>query len=326
MLPPSAKTATPFVKWVGGKRQLQEKLLQVFEQSDWDSSTGTYYEPFLGGGAVLFALMGAGAGAGVRARVGDINLSLLQTYRSIKTDFNEFVDETALLQDQFNKAAMTGKGRAFYLDHRKEFNSIKHRPHSKKIHKDYGRRVAALFLFLNKAGFNGLYRESRVGEFNVPFGNKSRVKLFELENLKIVRKVLLRTSIISGDYIKILQEMKIRPKKRDLIYFDPPYEPEPDTAAFTNYSHSGFNTKDQERLADLAARLGKTGCRIVISNSSAEHLRTIYWKHNFFVYEVKATRLVSAKSSGRKPVMEVIVTNFEVTGISGLRLLPKQSE
>jgi DNA adenine methylase len=321
MIPQDHIAPTPFIKWVGGKRQLQNKLLQVFEQSGWDSQGGTYFEPFLGGGAILLAVMAATSGSNVKARVADVNLSLLQTYKAIKSDFKPFLDELDSLEIRFAEEVKRGHGKDYFLASRDEFNFVKHQPNSTKIDRDQRVRVAALFVFLNKAGFNGLYRESRAGNFNVPFGQKSRLNLYDLENLKRVRKILSRTTIVQGDYKKVLEGLSIKPKSRDLIYFDPPYEPLTKTAAFTSYSHSGFNTDDQLNLSKFAGTLGKQGCRIVISNSSAKHLREFYWEQNFNIYEVKASRLVSAKSEGRKPVYEIIVTNFKINNIEGLRLI-----
>jgi DNA adenine methylase len=318
------KPATPIVKWVGGKRQLQQLLLSVFDQSGWNNSQGTYFEPFLGGGAMLFALMSDPKNRNNKARVADVNLSLLEIYRSLKSrSYQVFIRELVSLEEAFAKSVHKGVQLSFFNLRRDEFNRLKHRPSSRTVATQDKARLAALFLFLNKAGFNGLYRESRNGNFNVPFGKKARVNLYDEDNFKSVREVLLRTSIISGSYAKLLNSKSYAPKRGDLIYLDPPYEPLSDTSSFTNYNHSGFTFGDQEKLAQEAIRFAKTGCKVILSNSSASRLRTLYWAYEGFnIYEVQATRLVSAKASSRTSVTEIIVTNFPVK-LEGLTLVPR---
>jgi DNA adenine methylase len=258
------------------------------------------------------------------ARVADVNLSLLQVYRSFKTGALAFESQLKTLETEFKAHADQGDALEYFLARRDEFNVLKHRPGSRKtLTKPEKARLSALFIFLNKAGFNGLYRESQNGNFNVPFGKKQSVLLYDESNFKAIKAVLKRTQVSSGSYIKLIKSPKDAPIRGDLVYFDPPYEPLTPTSSFTNYSHSGFTIDDQRELAAQAIKLAKRGCKVVISNSSAAHLKPIYWAYaGFKIYEVQATRLVSAKASSRLPVKEIIVTNFDVT-TPGLKLVPR---
>lgn len=323
----TSKVATPFIKWVGGKRQLQDVLLQVFDQSGWKRMGGTYFEPFLGGGAMLFALLSDPKYQNNTATVADVNLSLLQVYRSFKTGSLDFESQLRSIETEFKAHANQGDALKYFLARRDEFNDLKHRPGDKKVLTKAGQaRLSALFIFLNKSGFNGLYRESRNGNFNVPFGKKKSVVLYDKSNFKAIKAVLRRTRVFSGTYIKLLESPKYAPLRGDLVYFDPPYEPLTTTSSFTNYSHSGFSFDDQRELIAQAIKLAKRGCKVVISNSSAAHLKPVYWAYEGFnIYEVQATRLVSAKAASRVPVKEIIVTNFDVA-VPGLKLVPRPSK
>lgn len=321
------KEAVPFIKWVGGKRQLQNSLLEVFKQSKWNSLNGTYFEPFLGGGAMLLAILNSTQSSEIKARVSDTNLNLLQVYRCIqskKENLDSFASELERIENEFRGRKSEKAKKDFYLSLRDEYNCVKFRPGRPTVSKDHRTRLAALFVFLNKAGFNGIYRENKTGDFNVPFGKKYEVKLLDEQNMKLVRQALRKTRIVSGDYRKLLLNSKTRPSKGDLVYFDPPYEPVSQTSAFTAYTHSGFTEDDQKQLAQVAGKLAGMGCRVVISNSSARSLKDFYWKQGFKIYEIQASRLVSAKSAGRKPVTEIVVTNFKVSHPS-LKLVPRTS-
>ncbi len=307
--------AIPFIKWVGGKRQLQSTLLEVFKQSKWNSLDGTYFEPFLGGGAMLLAILNSTESNKTKARVSDTNLNLLQVYRCIKSkkeNPDPFEIELERIENEFRRRKSEKTKKEYYLSLRNEYNEFKFRHERSVVAKEDKARLAALFVFLNKAGFNGIYRENRTGDFNVPFGKKSEVKLLDKQNMKSVRQALQKTQIVSGDYRKLLLNSATRPSKGDLVYLDPPYEPVSQTS-FTSYTHLGFSTEDQKQLAKVAGQLAVMGCKVVISNSSAHSLRAIYWEQGFKIYEIQAARLVSAKSAGRKPVTEIVVTNFEVS-------------
>jgi len=317
--------AIPFIKWVGGKRQLQSTLLEVFKQSKWNSLNGTYFEPFLGGGAMLLAILNSTESNNTKARVSDTNLNLLQVYRCIKSkkkNPDPFENELERIENEFRRRKSEKSKKDYYLSLRNEYNECKFRPQRSVVAKEDKARLAALFVFLNKAGFNGIYRENRTGDFNVPFGKKSEVKLLDKQNMKFVRQALKKTQIVSGDYRKLLLNSATRPSKGDLVYLDPPYEPVSQTSSFTSYTHLGFSTDDQKQLAKVAGQLAVMGCKVVISNSSAHSLRAIYWKQGFKIYEIQAARLVSAKSAGRQPVTEIVVTNFEVSHPS-LKLVPR---
>jgi DNA adenine methylase len=282
----------PIVKWVGGKRQLQERILAEFAKSSFDPNRNTYFEPFFGGGAILFALRPK------KAVINDLNSKLVNLYNQIKSSHDEVISFAKKLEKKYN--AMQGDSVAqqeFYLKMRAEFNQGN----------PVDAQHAALFLLLNKTGFNGMYRENAKGDFNIPFGKRSTVNLIDQDNIQAVSAQLQKTQILSGDFSAVAA----KPKAGDLVYFDPPYVPLTETAAFTDYTKDGFDPNMQQKLAQVAKELTTRGVNVAISNSSHSDVYKLYGP-KFAVSEFSATRMVAAKSASRKPVLELLCTNFEV--------------
>ena len=289
---PVATNPTPIVKWVGGKRQLQDKILAEFTNSSFDVEKNTYFEPFFGGGAILFALQPK------KAVINDVNSKLVNLYRQVQSNLPELTREARKIESQYNSLAPDLDAQLqFFLDKRKTFNSGQ--PHNPEH--------AALFLFLNKAGFNGMYRENARGDFNIPFGKRSTLNLLDDGNLNSVSELLQEVEILNGDFSTAVEDAA---KPGDLVYFDPPYVPLNATSSFTNYTKDGFDPEMQEKLATMAKTLTERGVNVAISNSSRDIVKTIYGS-KFKFEPLQATRMLAAKTSSRAPVTELLFTNFD---------------
>lgn len=276
---------TPVVKWVGGKRQLQDRLLPILQAGY--TSDSTYFEPFLGGGAMFFAL------SPTQAHISDINGGLVNLYQVIRDALPDFLEKVGTLETTYNGLSVDQQSVQFY--------SVRDFYNSKPRH---GVDQAVNFLFLNKAGFNGIYRENRNGGFNVPFGKRRVISLADSKNVALVSTVLSRAKLSNASF----DESCDGAEPGDLVYFDPPYVPLTATSAFTSYAADGFGIDEQKRLRDTFVRLDKRGVKVVLSNSSAPLVRELY--DGYRVSELDATRNVSAKSHGRSPVVELVVSNY----------------
>jgi DNA adenine methylase len=238
----------PFLKWAGGKGSVADRVLRRLGTPEPDS---TYYEPFLGGGAIFFRLRPR------HAVLSDLNQSLIQTYSVVKNRVEDLISQLENLpapesRDQFEVI-------------RADFNQTR---------RSGSVRRAALFIWLNHTCFNGLYRENRDGEFNVPFGYYKNAFIYDPANLRAARDALTaaHAEILCADYSDVLSQAKAG----DQVYLDPPYDPVGSTSNFTEYTSSGFGPQDQWRLSDLFHSLAQRGCRAVLSNSPTPDIRELY--------------------------------------------------
>ncbi len=272
----------PLLKWAGGKRQLRSELTRRLPDR-W----GTYFEPFIGGGALLVEL--ANLGLLDRAVIGDKNPELVNLYRMVKKDpdglsralsdekFRNDEESFRLLKDEFNTLIGTRRCPA-------------------------GR--AALLLYLNKHSFNGLWRVNRKGYYNVPFGRYSRLSLPSPQNLQKFSRMLENVTLIHADF-----ELIVRTAKRgDFVYFDPPYHPLSKTARFTDYTTGGFSFEDQERLAHIYRRLSDRGVQVMLSNSCTPEIKDLY--SGFSIDTVPAKRFINCKGEKRNGAYELIITSY----------------
>lgn len=273
---PSASVgqATPFVKWAGGKRSILEQLLPRVP-----SSFNTYYEPFVGGAALFFALNGRVQ----EAVLSDTNFDLVVTYNAVKKDCDKLI---ALLE---NHAAQH--------DDKYYYRVRSHHSLRDPV------EVAARFLYLNKTCYNGLYRVNRKGEFNVPVGRYTNPGIVQANNLLACSRVLQRARIELREFDTII------PQRGDFVYFDPPYHPTNDTS-FTSYTEQDFSEKDQLRLRDFALRLTQRGVSVMLSNSDTKFTREIYGGSVFHIATVQAPRNVNCKPAQRNSVSELLITNY----------------
>ncbi len=272
----------PFVKWVGGKRQLlkQFRLMNLYPPENFDLKTGRYFEPFVGGGAVFFDLLPE------KAFLSDMNFELVATYNVIKNNVDELI------------------------------KSLKEHPHNKdyfleiraQIPKQLSElEIASRFIFLNRTCFNGMYRVNSKGGFNVPFGKYENPLICDEKNLQKVSEALQRVEIKHQDFKEVLKKAK----SGDFIYFDPPYYPVSKTASFTSYTAEGFLDKEQTELRDTFLELHKRGCFIMLSNSDTPFINKIYSGFDGLrINKVEAGRAINSNGTGRGKVTEVLVTNY----------------
>jgi DNA adenine methylase len=263
----------PFVKWAGGKRQLLAELCSHVPEQH-----GRYYEPFVGGGALFFELRPP------RAVLTDVNQRLIRTYRGVRDDVEHVI---ALL-------------RRYEREHEEAFF---YRLRDMDIDAEADAQVAAWFIYLNKVGFNGLYRVNRQNRFNVPFGRHKNPTICDEATLRACSQALAGATIEVADFESAVASAA----PGDMVYFDPPYVPLSITSSFTSYTSSGFDSKAQIRLRDLALQLKQRGVHVLLSNSSAEFVRELY-EQGFSISEVSATRLVNSKATGRGAITELIIT------------------
>jgi len=273
--------AKPFVKWAGGKRSIINKLIH-FVPEDYK----TYYEPFVGGGALLFELQPK------KAVINDYNSELMNVFECIK-DENKFAN----MCKELNKHETNHSEEYYYkirdLDRNKnKFNKLA----------DYKR--AARTIYLNKACFNGLYRVNSKNEFNVPFGKKTKVNTYDGPNLGIIHCVLnfYDIKVLSTDFEESVKDAK----KGDFIYFDPPYDS--DTSTFNGYTENGFGKEEQKRLSEVFKELDKRGCYVMLSNYNTSLIQELYKDYNFNY--ITAQRNIGASAKNRGKVEEVIITNY----------------
>lgn len=272
----------PFVKWAGGKRQIIDKLLKYAPDE-----FNTYYEPFIGGGALLFEL------SPKKAVINDFNKELINVY-------NILCDE-----EKFKK--MCSVLNSYEAKHSEEFfYEIRNKDRNKSSFNrlsDYTR--AGRTIYLNKACFNGLYRVNSKNEFNVPFGKKLKVNTYEGGNLITVSNYLTMNDIkiLNVDFEEAVKDAK----KGDFIYFDPPYDS--DTSTFNSYTEGGFGKEEQKRLARVYKELSDRGCYVMLSNHNTSLIQELYKDFNIHVIEAK--RNINANGKKRGKVEEVIITNYE---------------
>lgn len=278
-----ANRPKPFVKWVGGKRQLltQFRQLNLYPPTSFDPTTNCYFEPFVGGGAVFFDLLPK------NAVLSDMNKELVITYKVIRDNLEELIN--ALKQHVYNKNHFL-EIRAKNPD---DLSDIE---------------VASRFIYLNHTCFNGMYRVNSRGEFNVPFGKYSNPIICDETNLRHVSEALQSVDIKWQDYKSVLHEAK----RGDFVYFDPPYYPVSKTASFTSYVKNGFLEKEQIELRDTYVKLHKMGCYVMLSNSDTDFTNELYSNlDGIKITKISARRTINSNAAKRGKVSEILVTNYK---------------
>lgn len=273
----------PLLKWAGGKRHIAETL-EAHLPADW--SSGTYFEPFLGGAAFFLHLQHN------KARLSDVNQWLIRFYINVRDNPEELMQLIVNYASHFDGLEKDDKKLYFY-ELRENFNKHVQSTDS-----------SALLYVLNKLCFNGLYRENSRGLFNVPFGNKSRFPEFNPTDFLEVSEKLSNTVIEVNDFESAVENARAG----DFVYLDPPYIPIDVTSSFTSYSSGGFSLDDQRRLADLMEKLRERGVNALLSNSSTAVTAEIY--KSMKQVKIYAPRMVSAKTSGRGAIEELLIMNY----------------
>lgn len=278
----SGRPVEPFLKWVGGK----SKLLGQFEPF-FPSRFDRYYEPFLGGGAVFFHVHPA------QAVLNDANPNLIAAYRHIRDELDELLALLRPLQATYYALSPPGQVE-FYYSSRAAYNALP--PGSLE--------KTARLLFLNRTGYNGLYRESVKSGFNVPFGRYDNPPIFHEAKLRAVNGALRGAELLNASFEEAVETA--RPD--DFVYFDPPYVPLSRTASFTSYTKADFGPAHQTALADIARRLHARGVLVMLSNSDTPFIRDLY--RDFNLHEVQAARAINSKATRRGKITELVITSY----------------
>ena len=291
----------PFLKWAGGKKQLINEIVNRIPEKIIEKKNIVYIEPFVGSGAVLFQMFNQFKDSINKAVISDINKNLINTYTAVKDSLPELMEELEELKIRFSVLENEIEKRKFYLDKREEFNEF--------ILSQT--RKAALFIFLNRTCYNGLYRENSAGKFNVPFGSYKKPQIYNRELLERVNKVLQYVEIRNIQYEETIKYLGV---ERAVFYLDPPYKPISKTASFNAYTKYSFNDYEQERLKKFCDTITKLGHYFILSNSD---LRNVDINNNYFdnlyndytINRIKARRSINSKADKRGEINELIITN-----------------
>lgn len=271
---------TPFVKWAGGKRQL---LTQIKERMP--EKYNNYFEPFVGGGAVIFELQPA------NAQINDINKALINAYRQICRSPEDFIKAVNRLDNE-----MWEEGKKYYYSLRELYND-------KLVKAEFDVELAALFVFINKHCFNGLYRVNGKGLFNVPYNNSRRLSIDE-DNIMSVSKYLSGVTIKDGDFEDACSEAG----KGDFVFIDSPYAPLNPTS-FESYTKEGFDIECHKRLSKFYDELAARGCYCMLTNHNTELINELYGNKGYKIDVVSVKRMINSDASNRVGE-EVIICNY----------------
>ena len=290
----------PLLKWAGGKRQ----LLPVFRPF-YPRRFARYFEPFLGSGAVFFDLYGSGRIRGHDVQLSDSNADLIGCYSEVR-------DRTESVVDRLERLAAGHRrhGADHYYRVRKRFNAVRSR--SAERGAGYTPELAAMFLYLNRTGYNGLFRLNADGEFNVPVGRYPRPTVCDQTLIRAVSAALGAVALRCCSFETAIESAG----PGDFLYFDPPYEPLSETSAFGAYTKHRFTMDDQSRLCASAAALARKGCHVMLSNSSAGAVERLYAQaaaqgaDRLSLWRVPARRAINSRPGGRGEIAELLLTNL----------------
>ena len=291
------------VKWAGGKSKLAPIIEETILKKTSIHEMDTYVEPFVGGGSFFFYLIQKYEFK--NKIISDVNAELINLYKVVQQKPQELINSAEKMQYAYNSLESMEEKSAFFYAIRVAYNeSII----SESIEIDI--EQATQFLFLNKVGFNGLYRVNSKGLYNVPFGKRTKASLFNVENLLGISNLLKGTTILHADYAETIKFAN----KKALFYFDPPYRPLSTSASFNSYAKSEFNDDSQIKLADFCHQIDQLGAKFALSNSDPKNNNV---DDNFFddlystytINRIHASRMIGASANSRGKVSEILVTN-----------------
>jgi len=293
----------PFLKWAGGKRQLLRDLRRFVP-----AAIRGYHEPFLGSGALFFDLWKAGALQGVACHLGDANVDLIGVYRALAGDADLVIAELRKL----SVLHASGGADAYYRVRDHLFNPQRRARLAKPDRELYSPRLAAMFIYLNRTGYNGLFRLNASGDFNVPAGRYANPRICDEAKLRSAAAVLGAEGVTLR--VQSFTEVERLAQPGELVYFDPPYAPLSATARFTAYTALSFSDEDQRTLQALAIRLARRDCAVIVSNSTAPVVRDLYQSDEaraagLVAYRVPARRAINSKAARRGAVDEFVISN-----------------
>jgi DNA adenine methylase len=301
--------ARPFLKWAGGKGQLLDKFRELYPKQLKQKKIKTFYEPFLGSGAVFFDI--AQNYDIESAYLYDINEELILTYQVIQKDVSKLLE--FLYRYQKNYLKLDKKQRQeFYYEQRTNYNLQRFNIDYNKYSEQWFPRAAQL-IFLNRTCYNGLYRVNSKGEFNSPAGDYENPTICDEQNLMAVHQVLQIAEIKKADFRQVVADLK----EKSFVYFDPPYRPISKTANFKSYSKHDFTDNEQIELAKLFKELDKEGIKVMLSNSDPKNNDTT---DNFFdklysdynILRIPARRMINSDPAKRGAINEIVVTNYSI--------------
>ena len=293
--------AKPFLKWAGGKTQLINEIEKSLP-TEITSKKFTYIEPFVGSGAVLFWMLNNFPKL-EKAVINDINSDLINTYRIIASKPKELISILQILQNEFHLLENKPDEKKEYYYQKRALYNTRNEEHSGQ---------AALFIFLNRTCFNGLYRVNKNNGYNVPMGRYKKPTICDDKNIFAVSKALQKVEILCGDYEATLKQATTN----SFFYFDPPYKPLGNTSSFNSYAKDEFNDEEQIRLRNFCAKLEKKGHKWMLSNSDVKgknkndnFFDEIY--SDFLILRVKARRNINANPEKRGELNELLITNYK---------------
>ena len=311
----------PLLKWAGGKRQLLPVIREFYPQH-----FSEYIEPFFGSGAVFFDLCAAGRLDGRRVRLADANPDLVGCYTMLR----DRTDDVIAVLEKLAAHHRSGGDAFFY-----EVRDTRFNPARAGVHAAYTPELAAMLIYLNRTGFNGLFRLNRRGEFNVPAGRYANPRIFDPAHVRHVAFALRGAGVTM--VLESFEASLARVGRGAFVYCDPPYAPLSRTASFANYTADGFGAADQERLRDAIVAAAGRGAAIVVSNSSAPLIEALYTSQTarragLRVERVPARRAINSRATSRGPVDELLITNVDrrpalsaAEGTRSLDLKPKMA-
>lgn len=290
--------ARPFVKWVGGKSQLLPEIRQKYPRN-----VTKYCEPFVGGGAVLFDVLQTLPIHEVL--INDINPELINLYQQVKLNCELLITLLSDFQDEYQNTSEEDR-KELYLGKRAAYN---HFILEKNPENDLEK--AALFIYLNKTCFNGLYRVNAKGLFNVPFNNAKNPPICDAENLRACSELLQNVEMHVGDYSYCRSFID----KNTFVYLDPPYRPLTESSSFTSYNENGFDDQKQIELGNFITEMSERGAKIVASNSDPKNTNQ---EDDFFddlyqafeIERIQASRMINSNAKKRGAINELLISNI----------------
>jgi DNA adenine methylase len=311
----SAKDVRPILKWAGGKRQLLPRLRPYYP-----GQFRRYFEPFTGSGAVFLDLHNAGMLEDREVRLSDINADIIGCYRMVRDAVEEVIEALRMLESEYRE-----RGSDLFYDVR----DLRFNPARRIVSASpdraaaYTPALAAMLVFLNRTGYNGLFRVNARGEFNVPAGRHVRPRICDESNLRLLSAALARPGLTLD--VIAFDEALAHAGQSDFVYLDPPYAPLTETARFTSYTAGGFGRAEQERLQQAVIDLACRGAFVLLSNSSAPDIHRLYASDEaarnagLRTTSVPARRAINSRAASRGPVREYVITNITSPGPEAVR-------
>ncbi len=287
----------PFLRWAGGKRKLTSLLMDAIPDQ-FNPKEHRFFEPFVGGGALMLALGNPNATVHVSGKnlyINDMNPDLISTYKIIRDDVQELIKDLEVMGSDLTK---------------KQFEAVRAMTPRDEVER------AARFIYLNKTCFNGLWRVNSSGQFNVPWGKLKTPLIFDAQNLISVSQRLKNSKITNADF----QDATEKVQAGDFVYFDPPYIPLSSSSSFSQYAMANFNETNHRQLADTIKKLKKKKAFVILSNSDTPLTREIFGPI-LNLHQVSMARSISASAGSRKSVNEILATNFVVKKGSTISML-----